>query len=89
MLLACDDQEMGAAVELPRTLVAAEGERFFLTIGNDLDPLRGDAEEDQVVAHRTGPALAARELLLAGVAHVAVALDENRDGGVLQKPRRI
>ena len=85
-LLACDDDKVGTAVEHPRTLIVAEREGTFLTVGNDLDPLRRNAEKDKVVADGARPPFSESEIVLAGVAFVAVALDQNRDRGLSLQP---
>src|SRR5687768_14495782 len=66
---------MTSPVLLPAALALFGAERRFLALADDRDPVRGDTEAHQIIAHRARAALAERQVVLGGAARVSVSLD--------------
>ena len=72
------DDRHGAAVLRPGGLVVAGIGRPLLAIGDRQHAIWRDAERDQIVLDRIGPAVAQRQVVLARAALVGVTLDRSR-----------
>src|SRR6185369_10223034 len=78
-----DDNEFVPSVLGPGFLAVARVDRLFLTVADGGEALGRDAEVDQVIAGRLGPALAQRHVVLVGAALVAIPFDPELDRRLL------
>src|SRR3954471_23188333 len=66
------------AIARPGALVGADHLGPLLAVADGFDAIGRNALRDQILAHRIGPALAERKIVLAGAALVALAFDGDR-----------
>src|SRR6185312_515975 len=76
------ERELGAAVLLPAGFVLFGAELLFLAVADDAEAAGGDACVDQCGACCVGTVFAKGEVVLGRAAAVAVAADDDLDGGV-------
>ena len=76
------DGELSAAVLLPAGFVLLGAELLLLAVADDADAVGGDAGVDQRGLGGVGAVLAEGEVVLGRAAVVAVAADDDLDGGM-------
>ena len=77
-----DRGELGPAVLLPAALVLFGAELLLLAVADDAEPVGGDACRDQCGPGGVGAVFAERQVVFGRTTIVAVAADDDLDGGM-------
>ena len=77
------------AVLSPGRIGRTNGDRTFLAVGYGVDPLRVDAQSNQVILDRIGAPFTKSQVVFAGSAFVAMTLNGNGNGSIPLHPRRL